>query len=60
VTRAQIAELRAKGTPPPGGPGFAYFKGPEVALFGIAGDYPNERFNMAVSTAASDHAQNFL
>ena len=45
VTRAQIAELRAKGTPVPGGPGFAYFKGPEGALFEIAGDYPNERFN---------------
>jgi hypothetical protein len=45
VTRAQIAELRAKGTSAPGGPGFAYFKGPEGALFEIAGDYPDERFN---------------
>jgi catechol 2,3-dioxygenase-like lactoylglutathione lyase family enzyme len=45
VTRAQIAELQAQGTAPPGGPGFAYFEGPENALFEIAGDYPDERFN---------------
>jgi catechol 2,3-dioxygenase-like lactoylglutathione lyase family enzyme len=45
VTRAQIAELRAQAAPVPGGPGFAYFLGPDDALFEIAGDYPNERFN---------------
>ncbi|MDP7547322.1 MAG: hypothetical protein QGF20_08505 [Alphaproteobacteria bacterium] len=45
VTRARIAELRAQGTPAPGGPGFAYFQGPDAALVEIAGDYPNERFN---------------
>jgi hypothetical protein len=46
VTREQIAMLQAVGTPPPGGPGFAYFRGgPEQALFEIAGNYPAERFN---------------
>lgn len=45
VTRTRIAELRAAGTSPPGGPGFAYFRGPDGALFEIAGDYPEERFN---------------
>jgi len=46
VTRAQIAAFQAAGTPPPGGPGFAYFRGgPEAALFEIAGNYPAERFN---------------
>ncbi|MGE0416204.1 MAG: VOC family protein [Acetobacteraceae bacterium] len=46
VTRAQIAAFQAAGTPPPGGPGFAYFRGgPEQALFEIAGNYPAERFN---------------
>jgi catechol 2,3-dioxygenase-like lactoylglutathione lyase family enzyme len=45
VTRARIAELRAAGTPAPGGPGFAYFQGPDAALIEIAGDYPKERFN---------------
>jgi catechol 2,3-dioxygenase-like lactoylglutathione lyase family enzyme len=45
VSQAQLAELRAQGTPIPGGPGFAYFEGPEGALFEIAGDYPEERFN---------------
>lgn len=45
VSKAEIARLRAEGIPPPGGPGFAYFKGPDDALFEIAGDYPAERFN---------------
>jgi catechol 2,3-dioxygenase-like lactoylglutathione lyase family enzyme len=45
VTQAQIAELRAVRTPLPGGPGFAYFQGPDNALFEIAGDYDQERFN---------------
>ena len=37
VSQAQIAELRAQAAPIPGGPGFAYFEGPEGALFEIAG-----------------------
>jgi hypothetical protein len=45
VTATQIAEFRAQGTPAPGGPGFAYFQGPDAALVEIAGDYPQERFN---------------
>ena len=45
VTQAQIAGFRAAGTPPPGGPGFAYFRAPDGALFEIAGNYPAERFN---------------
>ena len=45
VSKNQIGEHQAQGTPIPGGPGFAYFEGPEEALFEIAGDYPQERFN---------------
>ncbi len=46
LTRAQIAEARAKGVQPTHGGGFAYMSGgPEDALFEIAGDYPAERFN---------------
>lgn len=45
VTKARIEELRASGTPVPGGPGFAYFEGPDQALVEIAGDYGEERFN---------------
>ncbi|MDB9702682.1 hypothetical protein OAA86_01125 [Rhodospirillales bacterium] len=45
VTLAQIDALKASGTPPSGGPGFAYFQGPDDALYEIAGDYPQERFN---------------
>lgn len=45
VSREQIAANRAAGTPPPGGPGFAYFRAPDGALFEIAGDFPAERFN---------------
>ena len=45
VTRSRIDALRGQDTPPPGGPGFAYFVGPDDALVEIAGDYPKERFN---------------
>jgi catechol 2,3-dioxygenase-like lactoylglutathione lyase family enzyme len=45
VTRAQIAALRAAGTKPPGGAGFAYMRGPDGALVEYAGNYPAERFN---------------
>ncbi len=45
LTKAQIAEAKAKNIQPPGGGGFAYFEGPEKMLVEIAGDYPAERFN---------------
>jgi hypothetical protein len=45
LTRAQIAEARAKGVKPPGGGGFAYMTGPDGALVEYAGNYPAERFN---------------
>ena len=45
LTRAQIAEARAKGVQPPGGGGFAYMAGPDNALVEYAGNYPAERFN---------------
>ena len=45
LTKAQIAEARAKGVQPKGGGGFAYVEGPDRALVEIAGDYPAERFN---------------
>lgn len=45
VTQARIAQLKAAGEPAPGGAGFAYFQGPDTAVFEIAGDYAQERFN---------------
>src|SRR5215468_6105097 len=45
LTKAQIAEARAKGIGPAGGGGFAYMKGPDDALVEYAGDHPAERFN---------------
>jgi hypothetical protein len=46
LTKAQIAEAREKGVQPTHKGGFAYMSGgPEDALFEIAGDYPQERFN---------------
>lgn len=45
LTRAQIAEARAKGVHPAGGGGFAYMRGPDAALVEYAGDHPAERFN---------------
>jgi len=46
LTKAQIAEARAKDVQPTHKGGFAYMSGgPEDALFEIAGDYPQERFN---------------
>jgi len=46
LTKAQIAEAKAKGVQPTRKGGFAYMSGgPEDALFEIAGDYPQERFN---------------
>jgi hypothetical protein len=46
LTKAQLAEAKAKGVQPTRKGGFAYMSGgPENALFEIAGDYPAERFN---------------
>ena len=45
LTKAQIAEAKAKGVTPPGDGGFAYMQGPDEALVEIAGNYPAERFN---------------
>ena len=45
LTRAQIAEARATGVKPKGGPGFAYMQGPDDALIEYMGDFPHERFN---------------
>jgi catechol 2,3-dioxygenase-like lactoylglutathione lyase family enzyme len=45
LTKAQIAEAKAKGLGPAGGGGFAYMRGPDRALVEYAGDYPAERFN---------------
>jgi len=45
-TREEIAEARARNIQPTRKGGFAYMSGgPEDALFEIAGDYPQERFN---------------
>jgi catechol 2,3-dioxygenase-like lactoylglutathione lyase family enzyme len=45
LTRAQIAEAKAKGVKPTGTGGFAYMEGPENILVEYAGNYPAERFN---------------
>jgi catechol 2,3-dioxygenase-like lactoylglutathione lyase family enzyme len=46
LTKPQIAEAKANGVQPTRKGGFAYMSGgPEDALFEIAGDYPQERFN---------------
>jgi hypothetical protein len=45
LTRAQIAEARARRVQPKGGGGFAYMAGPDNALVEYAGNYPAERFN---------------
>jgi catechol 2,3-dioxygenase-like lactoylglutathione lyase family enzyme len=45
LTRAQIADARAKGVKPLGGAGFAYMTGPDDALVEYAGNHPAERFN---------------
>ena len=45
LTKAQIAEAKAKGIRPAGGGGFAYMKGPDDALVEYAGNHPAERFN---------------
>ncbi len=45
LTRAGIAEAKAKGVTPAGGAGFAYLRGPDDALVEYQGNMPAERFN---------------
>ena len=45
LTRAQIADAKAKGVKPAGGAGFAYLRGPDDALVEYQGNMPAERFN---------------
>jgi catechol 2,3-dioxygenase-like lactoylglutathione lyase family enzyme len=45
LTRAQIAEAKAKGVQPSGGAGFAYLAGPDGAIIEYQGNMPAERFN---------------
>ncbi len=45
LTKAQIADARAKGAKPAGGGGFAYLQGPDGAIVEYAGNRPVERFN---------------
>ena len=45
LTKAQIADAKAKGVKPVGGDGFAYMQGPDNALVEYQGDLPVERFN---------------
>ena len=45
LTKAQIADAKAKGVKPNGGAGFAYLRGPDEALVEYQGDMPAERFN---------------
>jgi catechol 2,3-dioxygenase-like lactoylglutathione lyase family enzyme len=45
LTRAQIAEARAKGVQPTRTGGFGYMRGPDGALVEYAGNHPAERFN---------------
>jgi len=45
LTKAQIADARAKGVKPAGGGGFTYIQGPDGAIIEVQGDRPQERFN---------------
>ena len=45
LTKAQIADAKAKGVKPQGGPGFAYMQGPDGTLIEYQGNFPAERFN---------------
>jgi catechol 2,3-dioxygenase-like lactoylglutathione lyase family enzyme len=45
LTKAQIADAKAKGVTPLGGAGFAYMRGPDNALIEYQGNMPAERFN---------------
>src|SRR5215831_7288598 len=45
LTKAQIADAKAKGIQPAGGAGFAYLQGPDGAIIEYQGNMPAERFN---------------
>jgi catechol 2,3-dioxygenase-like lactoylglutathione lyase family enzyme len=45
LTKAQIADARAKGVQPTRTGGFGYMRGPDNALVEYAGNHPAERFN---------------
>ena len=45
LTKAQIAEAKAKNIQPKGGGGFAYMEAPDGTLIEYIGDHPAERFN---------------
>jgi catechol 2,3-dioxygenase-like lactoylglutathione lyase family enzyme len=45
LTKAQIAEAKANQVEPTRVGGFAYMEGPDNALFEIAGNHPQERFD---------------
>jgi len=45
LTKAQIAEAKAKGVKPAGGRGFAYMQGPDNAIVEYVGDHPTEYMN---------------
>ena len=45
LTKAQIAEAKAKGVQPTRTGGFGYMQGPDNALVEYAGNHPAERFN---------------
>jgi catechol 2,3-dioxygenase-like lactoylglutathione lyase family enzyme len=45
LTRAEIADAKAKGIEPKGGGGFAYMAGPDGAIVEYLGDLPAERMN---------------
>lgn len=45
LTRSGIADAKARGVKPAGGPGFAYLRGPDDALVEYQGNMAAERFN---------------
>jgi len=45
LTKAGIADAKAKGVQPTGGAGFAYLRGPDDAIIEYQGNMPSERFN---------------
>ena len=45
LTKAQIADAKAKGVQPAHGAGFAYLEGPDGAIVEYQGNMPAERFN---------------
>jgi len=45
LTKAQIADAKARGEQPKGGGGFAYMQGPDNAIVEYVGDHPTEYMN---------------